>query len=47
MEGQPIDTIADIAYERIQRIMCGYTDGRGNRVAALGGELEYYRLFNA
>ena len=41
------DTIADIAYERIRRIMCGYTDGRGNRVAALGGELEYYRLFNA
>ena len=40
------DTIADIAYERIRRIMCGYTDGRGNRVAALGGKLEYYRLFN-
>ena len=39
------DTIADIAYERIRRVMCGYTDGRGNRVAALGGKLEYYTVY--
>ena len=39
------DTIADIAYERIRRVMCGYTDARGKRNAPLGGALEYYRLF--
>ena len=43
--GAEFDTIADIAYERIRRVMCGYTDARGKRNAALGGMLEYYRLF--
>ncbi|MFA6857446.1 MAG: site-specific DNA-methyltransferase [Treponema sp.] len=37
-------TIADIAYERIRRIMTGYIDSSGKRIRGLGGSLAYYTL---
>lgn len=33
----------DVTYERNRRVICGYTDSKGNAVAGLGGSLKYYR----
>ncbi|MBQ9495892.1 MAG: site-specific DNA-methyltransferase [Treponema sp.] len=38
----PFNTIADIAYERAKRIICGYIDSTGKHVAGFGGMLAYY-----
>jgi adenine-specific DNA-methyltransferase len=42
--GSSFHTIADIAYERIKRIMTGYTDAGGKFVKGSAGSLAYYRL---
>ena len=42
--GSSFHTIADIAYERVRRIMTGYTDAGGKFVKGSGGSLAYYRL---
>jgi adenine-specific DNA-methyltransferase len=44
--GSGSGTIADIAYERIRRIMTGYTDSCGKHMSGLGGSLAYYTLGN-
>ncbi|HAH61174.1 MAG TPA: hypothetical protein DCL73_03665 [Treponema sp.] len=46
VSGSGFRTIADIAYERIRRIMAGYTDGCGKHIGGLGGSLAYYILVN-
>ena len=35
--------INDITYERNRRVMCGYTNARGDAVGGLGGHLKYYK----
>jgi adenine-specific DNA-methyltransferase len=45
--GSGFCTIADIAYERIRRIMCGCTDSSGKQTAGRGGSLAYYSLSHA
>ena len=32
-----------VTYERNRRVMCGYTNAKGEQVAGLGGQLKYYR----
>lgn len=33
----------DITYERNKRVMCGYTNAKGEAVAGLGGSMKYYK----
>ena len=33
----------NVTYERNRRVMCGYTNAKGEQVAGLGGSLKYYR----
>ncbi len=35
--------ITDITYERNRRVMCGYTNAKGESVEGLGGSLKYYK----
>jgi adenine-specific DNA-methyltransferase len=42
--GSVFCTIADIAYERIRRVITGYTDRNGKYIDGLGGSLAYYSL---
>ncbi len=37
------DICRNVTYERNRRVMQGYTDARGNKVAGLGNSLKYYR----